>query len=220
MGAICLAAGCVAVAQDAWADAPRPQADSSPAETAAELDAKPADGPKGPVPSPFADKPGYVHFYGSILGGTGLRFNNPYRLATPLGSDAQSLSRTNAYVDVGLGATFGPALGFQHGLTLRTSVSVQGVRELMLAPTYVLYRRHRAFAAYGRLGPSFALAPTLNVGGEAGVGGIWFPRGGIGLVAEGVFNLFYGAATPESLRPAYPVLSGQFGVQFDIEVLP
>jgi len=173
-----------------------------------------------PPTSPFADKPGYAHFYGSILGGTGLRFNNPYRLATPLGGDAQSLSRTNAYVDVGLGATFGPALGFQHGMTLRTSVSVQGVRELMLAPSYVLYRRQRAFAGYARLGPSFALAPTLNVGGETGLGGVWFPRGGIGLVAEGVFNLYYGAATPESLRPAYPVLSGQLGVQFDIEVLP
>ena len=33
---------------------------------------------------PFATKPGYVQLFASVYFGDGLRFNNPYRLATPL----------------------------------------------------------------------------------------------------------------------------------------
>src|SRR5262249_5432204 len=85
-------------------------------------DARAEDSPSAAAPAreePFATKPGYLQVFGTVMGGTGLRFNNPYRLATPLGSDAESVSRTAAYVDLGLGATFGSPLGFQHGAALR-----------------------------------------------------------------------------------------------------
>src|SRR6185503_19786446 len=76
---------------------------------------------------PFATKPGYLQIFASVMGGTGLRFNNPYRLATPLGDDAESVSRTAAYADLGLATPFGMTLTFQHGVSLRTTIAVEGL---------------------------------------------------------------------------------------------
>src|SRR5262245_46083920 len=70
---------------------------------------------------PFATKSGYTQIFATVMGGTGLRFNNPYRLSTPLGDDAEYVSRTAAYIDIGLAMTLGSPLGFQHGATLRTT---------------------------------------------------------------------------------------------------
>ena len=47
----------------------------------------------------------YVFATGYV--GDGLRFNNPYRLATILGSQAQSLSRTATYADLGAAVVLG-----------------------------------------------------------------------------------------------------------------
>ena len=78
-------------------------------------------------PSPTANKAPYVELFATTFLGDGLRFNNPYRLATPLGSSAESISRTAAYTDVGLAATLGDPFGFRHGLALRMSIAVEGV---------------------------------------------------------------------------------------------
>src|SRR5262245_41434599 len=68
----------------------------------ARADGEAPPAPRSPKEEPFATKPGYSQIFATVMGGTGLRFNNPYRLATPLGGDAESVSRTAAFVDFGL----------------------------------------------------------------------------------------------------------------------
>lgn len=174
----------------------------------------------GKEPDPFRTKPGYVQLFATALVGTGLRFNNPYRLATPLGDDAESLSRTATYVDIGIAATFGNPLGLQHGMALRTSGAIEGVGQLVMTPSYFAWRRWRSLAAFGRLGVPLVLTPDVTWGLEAGLGGAWFFMGGLGVAAEIVGDMFYGAGTPDVAAASYPVLSGQLGFIATYEVLP
>jgi len=165
-------------------------------------------------------KPGYAQLFATAYVGDGLRFNNPYRLATPLGSDAESVSRTASYVDIGAALTIGDPLGVQHGAALRFTSALEGISQQVFTPSYLIWRRWRAWAAYARVGAPIVLRPNATWGGEAGVGGVWFFRGGIGVAAEVVGDIFYGAGTRETAVPAYPVLSGQLGVVVAYEVLP
>ena len=191
--------------------------------SAAAAGAQEPDAPAPPPPKkeePFATKPGYSQFFATMMGGTGLRFNNPYRLSTPLGDDAESVSRTNAYVDLGLAMTLGSPLGFQHGAALRTTVGVEGVGQVVMTPSYFGWRRKGALAAFGRAGLPLVLTPDPTLGLEAAVGGVFFFLGGIGVVAEVVGDLFYGTGTREVATATYPVLSGQLGFIGTYEVLP
>jgi hypothetical protein len=152
--------------------------------------------------------------------GDGLRFNNPYRLASVLGSDAQSLSRTASYADVGAALALGDVSRAAHGLSLRVSVALEGVAQSVLTPSYLLFRRWGAWAGYGRAGAPIVLSPDTTWGLEAAGGGIWFARAGLGLSAELVGDVFYGAGTREVATPAYPVLSAQAGLWVSWEALP
>jgi hypothetical protein len=168
----------------------------------------------------LATKSGYAQVFATTFVGDGLRFNNPYRLATPLGSSAESVSRTAAYGDVGLAATLGAPSGLQHGLALRMSFAVEGVRQAVITPAYLAWHRWTRWAVYGRAGLPVVLSPDATWGLEAGAGGVFFPRTGLGLAAELVGDVFYGAGTREVATPAYPVLSAQLGVVVAYEVLP
>ncbi len=169
---------------------------------------------------PFATKPGYVQIMATVLGGAGLRFNNPFRLAKPLGSDAESVSRSAGFVELGLGATFGDPRRLQHGLTLRTAIAIEGVGQVVMAPSYLAYRRWGALAAWGRAGVPLVLAPESTWGLEAAAGGAYWVRGGIGVAAEIVGDVFYGAGTAEVGTVSYPMLSAQLGLVLAYEVLP
>jgi hypothetical protein len=171
-------------------------------------------------PDPFRTKPGYAQLFLTSFFGDGLRFNNPYRLATPLGSDAESLSRTAPYIDVGIAATFGHPLGLQHGAALRTSVAVHGVGQVVMAPSYLAWRRWRSVALYGRAGVPVVVTPEVTWGLEAALGATWFFLGGFGFAAEAVGDVFYGAGTADRSATTYPVLSGQLGFVVAYEVLP
>jgi hypothetical protein len=164
---------------------------------------------------------GYLHFLGALSLGRGIRLNNPYRLATPLGDDAESLSITSTYADLALTIASGDAEGFQHGGSVHLSVALTGVPQEVLTPSYVLLLRlPPRFLAYGRAGLPLVLGPDTNLGYELAVGGAWLVSAGIGLTAELVGDLFYGAATQERAASAIPVLSFQLGVLVDYEVLP
>lgn len=173
-----------------------------------------------PEGDPFRTKPGYVQLFATVMFGTGIRFNNPYRLATPLGDDAESLSRTAVYTDIGMGVTFGNPLGIQHGVALRISAAVEGVGQVSTTPSYFAWRRWHALAAFGRLGIPIVLTPSTTWGFEAGVGGAWFFLGGIGLAAEIVGDVIYGAGTADVGTTTYPLLSGQLGLITTFEAMP
>jgi hypothetical protein len=170
--------------------------------------------------APVGTKFGWVDVLATAYVGDGLRFNNPYRLATVLGSQAESLSRTAAYADVGVAALLGNPGFLAHGLALRVSGALEGVPQAVLTPSYMALHRRGPWALYGRAGLPVVLTPDTTFGFEAAAGGVWFARAGLGLSAELVGDLFYGAGTREVATPAYPVLSAQAGVWISWEVMP
>ncbi len=177
---------------------------------------------KGTSPELFAfeDKPGYFQLQAQSLVGTGLRFNNPYRLATVLGETAESVSRTPVYLDLGAAVLFGGPTRFQHGAQLGFSIALEGVRQAVFTPSYVLARRRGMFAVQARVGTPIVLTPDVTVGGELALAGTWFFRAALGLRAEVVGDVFYGAGTVERKVPAYPMLSFAAGLVVAYEVLP
>jgi hypothetical protein len=161
-----------------------------------------------------------VDVFATAFVGDGLRFNNPYRLSTVLGSDARSLSRTAPYADLGVALALGDQSHAAHGVSLRASIALAGVPQAVATPSYLLFRRWTAWAAYGRVGVPVVLSPDTTWGVEGAGGGVWFPRAGLGIAAELVGDLFYGAGTREVATPAYPVLSAQAGLWLSWEALP
>ena len=159
-----------------------------------------------------------IRVLGSLEFGRGLRFNNPYRLATELGSDAQSVSLTAGYADLAIGILVGPPDGVQHGAAVHASFALAGVSQAVLTPTYMLgYRAARPWLAYGRVGPSFVLTPDPTIGGELAAGFAWFFTGHVAVAGELVFDAYYGAGTHDVAVATYPILSGQLGLLVDHE---
>ncbi len=173
-----------------------------------------------PVPNAAPDRGTYVHLFGGVALGRGIRFNNPYRLATVLGRDAESLSLTATYADLGFGATLGDPFGLQHGMMLRMSLALDGVAQEVLSPSYVALQRLEAFMLYGRAGTPIVLSPDSNLGLEVGLGAVYRFSAMFGATAELVGSLFYGAATLEEVRTVIPMVSLQAGLWVDYEVLP
>lgn len=170
---------------------------------------------------PFKTKPGYSQLFATAMLGDGFRFNNPYRLASPLGSDAESVSRTAAYVDIGIGwLPFGDPLGYQHGFVLRGTFAAEGIPQFVMTPSYMLWRRWKAFAGYARAGVPVVVTPNVTWGLEGAIGAAWFFLGGLGVVAEVVGDIVYGEGTSDVKTATYPLLSGQLGLIGTYEVLP
>lgn len=173
----------------------------------------------GSTPSPVEGT--YVHGFGELMLGKGLRLNNPFRLATPVGDEPDGLSFTAYYLDLGIGAAFGPPAGVQHGGEVSLSVATDGIAQQVMTLSYVaLLPLSSQALVRGRGGLPIILGPDSNVGFELAAGGAYLLTGGLGLSAELVGSLFYGAATPEKSSTAFPVLSLEVGVWFDHEVLP
>jgi len=178
------------------------------------------DVPPAPARTPRSQQ-GYQHWMGGLYFGRGLRFNNPYRLQTVLGDDAESLSLTASYLDLHAARTFSAPDGFEHGIAAHFSVAVQGIRQEVLTPSYLLARRFGPrFLGYGRAGFPIVLEPDAALGLEAGLGGAYFLSASLGIGAELDFSLFYGAATIEEAATVIPVMSLALGVFFDWEYLP
>jgi A/G-specific adenine glycosylase len=164
---------------------------------------------------------GYGRMFFTVSGGKGLRFNNPFRLRTQLGESAESVSATAGYVDLSLNGAFGEPDGVQHGASVHFAIAAEGVSQQALSATYLmLHRGGTPLMLYGRLGVSILTAPDPNLGGELALGLGYFFTGALGLTAELVGNLFYGAGTYESEVTAIPTLALQAGIIVDFEVLP
>jgi hypothetical protein len=176
--------------------------------------ARASDEPWGPR------KPGWADLVLTAFAGDGIRFNNPYRLATVLGSQAQSLSRTASYADTGLALLFGDPSRLAFGAAIRASFAIEGVQQAVVTPSFLVLQRWSALALYGRAGLPLVLTPDVTWGLEGGAGAVWFLTAGVGIVAELVGDVFYGAGTREVAVPAYPVLSGQGGIWLSWEALP
>ena len=202
------------------APSPAPDSSAEPRAAAAAAEASPSTNAEAlrAIERPSTR---YAHFLGSLEGGTGLRFNNPYRLATQLGASARSVSLTSSYLDLGFAAAFGKADGVQHGAALHLSFALTGVGQQVLTPSYFIgYGPRHRFLVYGRLGPSFVLAPDPTGGAELAGGFAWFLAARVALAGELVGDVYYGAGTLDKGVTTYPILSGQLGLLVDYELLP
>lgn len=180
-----------------------------------------ASAPKEPAPVEVEARRPYVHLFSSFGYGRGVRWNNPYRLQTELGSGADSASLTAGYFDAGLGAMLGDPNGLQHGAVLHLSFAANGISQQVLSLGYVGALPLGASAlAYARAGVPFVLSPDTGIGFEVAAGATYFVTGALGVNAELVQSLFVGAATWEHDPSLYPVTSLQLGLWFDYEVLP
>jgi hypothetical protein len=174
-----------------------------------------------PARTPAPEHGGYVHTFAELALGKGFRLNNPYRLATPIGDRPESVSWSAAYLDLGVGAAFGPPDWLQHGGEVSLSVALDGIAQEVLTLSYVALLPLGEHALLrGRGGMPIVLEPDANVGLELAVGGAWLFTGGLGLSAELVGSLFYGAATLEKPSTAIPLISFELGIWADYEVLP
>jgi hypothetical protein len=158
---------------------------------------------------------------GSVAFGRGLRLNNPFRLETQLGDDAESLSLTASYLDLGLGASFGSATGIQHGAVAHLSLALSGIRQEVASLSYlVLTPLGRDGLVWSRAGVPLVLEPDVSAGLELALGAGYLVTAGMGLTAELVSSLFFGAATWENDPSLIPLLSLQLGAFLTYELLP
>jgi hypothetical protein len=163
----------------------------------------------------------YQHYFTGLALGRGVRFNNPYRLATPLGDSYESLSLSATTVSLTVGATFGTPGELEHGASLALDYALDGIRQEVLTPSYVsTYALVPRWRVYGRAGTPLVLEPDLNVGLELGAGAVYQFLAGLGASVELIGSAFYGAATVERSATFVPLVSLQLGVRADYEVLP
>ena len=167
--------------------------------------------------TPIPGSESYWHGFGSLSLGKGLRFNNPYRLATPLGDTPESLSLTAAYYDLGLGFVRGPARGLAHGAVLHLSIAAQGIPQQVLSISYTALDRldNGRVLLFGRAGIPIILSPDLSGGLEAAFGAAYMISAGLGVQSELVGSLYYGAATQDRSVTTIPVISAQLGLFID-----
>lgn len=161
----------------------------------------------------------YIHVFGALALGRGVRFNNPYRLERVLGDTPESLSLSATYFDISLGVAQGDPTGLQHGVSAHLSTALTGVRQEVLTPSYrLLFRPQSRWLWTGRLGVPLVLEPDVSAGLELGAGSVWHFLAGLGIYAELIGSLFFGAATLDKDRTTIPMLSGQLGLWADYEV--
>jgi hypothetical protein len=213
---------CAALARAAGNGSPPHESDGqwgslgSPAESDDE-DALPRPSERAVLP-PLG---GEYRFMGGLGLGRGIRFQNPYRLQTELGDDAESLSLTATYVDVSVAALFAGGQTIFHGATAHVSFALDGVTQEVITPSYLfLWLPAPRWGVTARAGLPIVVEPDANAGFELAGGGIFYLTAGIGVTASLVGSLFFSAATLESSRSAIPILSMEAGLVYDYEVLP
>jgi hypothetical protein len=157
-----------------------------------------------------------LHALAALSFGRGLRFNNPYRLAKPLGDSPESVSLSATYLDAGLGVLFPAAAKLEHGAMLDALVALDGISQFGVTPGYLVhFAASRQLGLHARLGLPIVVAPDASLGLEAGVGPHVPIAYGLGLTAELVGSVFFGAATEQKSVTTIPMLALQLGLVFD-----
>jgi hypothetical protein len=152
--------------------------------------------------------------------GRGLRFNNPYRLAQPIGDTAESVSLAATYLDLGAAVLFGPR-AFRQGAALGGAVALQGIGQFVLTPSYLAeLGLAESFGLRGRVGVPVVVAPDTTLGLEVAVGPRVDMAYGLGALMELVGSVYFGAATDQTSITTIPMLSLQVGVFFDHQLSP
>jgi hypothetical protein len=195
--------------------------DAEAAEPDASGQAAPPPADEGPEASetPLPAKTTF-HLFGGLAIGKGIRFNDPYRLQTELGDSAESLSLTASYLDAYAAATLNMHGKVSQGIALHASFALDGVPQEVLTPSYVLlYRPLPRWGLVGRAGIPIVIEPDASAGFELSGGGVFYLTAALGVTADLVGDLFFGAATPDTPRTTIPIASLQFGVVYDYEVL-
>ena len=160
-----------------------------------------------------------LHGQASLSLGRGLRFNNPYRLGKPLGDTAESVSLSATYLDAGLAFLFPAALSLEQGAALDALVALDGIDQFGVTPSYLLqYEPGPHLRWHVRLGLPIVVAPDASLGLEAGLGPSVPIAYGLGLTAELVGSVFFGAATEQKSVTTIPMLALQLGIAFDDHV--
>jgi hypothetical protein len=151
--------------------------------------------------------------------GRGLRFNNPYRLDTPLGDTAESVSLSATYLDLSLAMLLAGS-SIDQGVSLSALFALDGIGQFGVTPSYLAQLPiSRRFAARGRLGVPLVVAPDATIGLEASLGSNFLIAHGLGITSELVASVFFGAATEETSVTTIPMLSLQVGIMFEHGVL-
>jgi hypothetical protein len=165
--------------------------------------------------------PCYVHSFVDIGGGGGLRLNNPFRLQTPLGDSAESLSLTAPTLDVRAAVLLGDPFGAHHGLSVSTAIAMQGVPQQVVTPAYQFaWQLGARFWWRAHLGASIVTQPDVNLGVEAGSGLAVMVRAGLGVQLGLVYAHYLGAALDQTEATSIPIVGGQVGITAIYEVLP
>jgi hypothetical protein len=152
--------------------------------------------------------------------GRGLRFNNPYRLAKPLGDTAESVSLAATYLDLGAAVLFGPR-AFRQGASLGGAVALQGIGQFVLTPSYLAeFGLADGIGLRGRVGVPVVVAPDTTLGLEAALGPRFDMAYGLGALLELVGSVYFGAATDQTSVTTIPMLSLQVGIFFDHQLSP
>jgi hypothetical protein len=163
----------------------------------------------------------YVRLLGGAGLGRGIRFNNPYRLATVLGETPESLSLTATYLDVFVAATMGNPDGLQHGVAVHGAAALDGIAQEVVTPSYLaLWHPSERVGLTGRMGLPVVITPDTNIGYEVGLGALLWLTASLGLAAELVGSVYQGAGTPTQGSTLIPIVSLQVGVAYQFEVLP
>jgi hypothetical protein len=163
--------------------------------------------------------PSTLHALAALSVGRGLRFNNPYRLSKPLGNTAESVSLSATYLDAGIGVLFPAAARLEHGGALDALVALDGIAQFGLTPSYLVrFAVTRRLGLHARIGIPIVVAPDAALGLEAAVGPQLPIAYGLGLTAELVGSVFFGAATEQKSVTTIPMLALQLGIAFDGQV--
>lgn len=148
-----------------------------------------------------------------------MRFNNPYRLSKPLGDTAESVSLSATYLDAGVAVLFPLAAQLEHGAALDALLALDGIAQFGVTPSYLVqFALSPRLRLHGRVGMPIVVAPDAAVGLEAAVGPHLPIAYGLGLTAELVGSVFFGAATEQKSVTVIPMLALQLGVAFDRQV--